>query len=93
MSSKKRRQTLRKYSHPLNILEGKDVQFTSGPWEGSTVHLANRNKKGNWRILTFSDWHNGWYEDKINDEQLFEYSNEVRILLRDIRLSNLLNQS
>ena len=89
MSSKKHRQSLRKCSHPLNILEGKDVQFTSGKWQGSTVHLAHRNKKGTWRILKYEK---GWYEDKINDEQLFEYSNEVRMLMRDIRLSNLLNQ-
>lgn len=70
----------------MNILEGKDVQFTSGKWQGSTVHLANRNKKGTWRILKYES---GWYEDKINDEQLLECSKDVRVLMRDVRLSNL----
>ncbi len=70
MSSKKKRTILRKYSHPLNILEDKYVQFTSGKWQGSTVHLAHRNKKGTWRILKYE---RGWYEDKINETNPFRY--------------------
>ena len=70
----------------MNILEGKDVQFTSGPWQGSTVHLAHRNTKGTWRILKYESV---WHEDKINDQQLLEFSKDVRIFMRDVRLSNL----
>jgi hypothetical protein len=89
MSSKKRRQVLRKYSHPLNILEDKYVQFTSGPWEGHQVHIGRRSNKGVWSIAKFES---GWDFDKINDSKLIEYSKEARALMRDARLKNLLNQ-
>jgi hypothetical protein len=90
MSSKKKRTILRKYSHPLNILEDKYVQFTSGPWEGCEVHIGRRSNKGIWSI---SKYEIGWDFDKISDNKLIEYSKEVRMLMRDVRLTNLLNQS
>ena len=31
----------------------------------------------------------GWQFDKINDNKLIEYSKEVRMLMRDVRLTNL----
>jgi hypothetical protein len=70
----------------MNILEGKIVQFTSGPWEGCEVNIGRRSKKGVWDIEKYES---GWYEDKIKDEQLIEYSKEVRMLMRDVRLTNL----
>lgn len=103
MSSKKRRQALRKCSHPMNILEGKGVKFTSGPWEGCDANIGRRSKKGiwditvrypesGWNVLLGSYQTNIWWDlHKIKDKHLFEYSEDVRILLRDVRLANLLN--
>ncbi len=72
----------------MNILEDKYVQFTSGPWEGCTVHIGRRSNKVIWRISKYAK---GWKFDKINDNKLIEYSKEVRMLMRDVRLDNLLN--
>jgi hypothetical protein len=80
----------------MNILEGKGVKFTSGPWEGCDANIGRRSKKGIWDI-TVRYPKNGSYQTniwwdlhKIKDKHLFEYSEDVRILLRDVRLANLL---
>jgi hypothetical protein len=76
MSSRKKRRQLRKQSNPMYILEGLEVEFTSGPCEGHRVLLLKRNIK---ELGTATD------NDIIN------YSNDVRMLMRDVRLDNLLN--
>ena len=88
MSSRKKRRQLRKQSNPMYRLEGLEVEFTSGAWEGYRVLLLKRNIKGTWEICRFS-W--GWEYETATDNDIINYSKDVRMLMRDIRLDNLLN--
>jgi hypothetical protein len=74
-------------AHPMNILEGKTVLFSSGNWKGEKVILDRRTKKGIWAISSYL-WYD-WYYDTVTDEELISYCDDVKAIQREVNLNKI----